>query len=146
MSQISINAKKEENERLKEYITMEQEKLDEAQKFLQEDKEKFDKLMDDSDKVAKHTADEVKSKARERQDLIRQIEELQQKIAQKDNMAKKVEDDLVEYKKLKHFLDVLAIQAGKKKYNPKQNIYSSNTDLHVNTGKNTASTMGDRKG
>lgn len=34
MSQISINAKKEENERLKEYITMEQEKLDEAQKFL----------------------------------------------------------------------------------------------------------------
>jgi len=34
-------------------------------------------------------------------------------------MAKKVEDDLVEYKKLKHFLDVLAIQAGKKKFNPK---------------------------
>ena len=34
MSQISINAKKEENERLKEYITMEQEKLEESQKFL----------------------------------------------------------------------------------------------------------------
>ena len=61
-------------------------------------------------------------------------------------MAKKVEDDLVEYKKLKHFLDVLAIQAGKKKFNPKQNIYSSNPDLQTNTGKNTASTMGDRKG
>jgi hypothetical protein len=41
MSQISINDKKEENERLKEYITMEQEKLDEARKFLAEDKEKF---------------------------------------------------------------------------------------------------------
>ena len=64
-------------------------------------------------------------------------------------MAKKVEDDLVEYKKLKHFLDVLAIQAGKKKYNPKQNIYSSSANLNqdgVNTGKNTASTHGDRKG
>ena len=42
MSQISINQKKEENERLKEYITMEQEKLDEARKFLQEDNVKFE--------------------------------------------------------------------------------------------------------
>jgi len=41
MSQISINQKKEENERLKEYILMEKEKLDEAKKFLDEDKEKF---------------------------------------------------------------------------------------------------------
>ena len=40
MSQISINAKKEENERLKEYITMEQEKLEESQKFLQEEERK----------------------------------------------------------------------------------------------------------
>jgi hypothetical protein len=31
-------------------------------------------------------------------------------------MAKKVEDDLNLYKKLEHFLDVLAIQADKKKY------------------------------
>jgi hypothetical protein len=47
MSQISINTKNEENERLKEYILMEQEKLNEAKKFLEEDKEKFQKLMDD---------------------------------------------------------------------------------------------------
>lgn len=47
MSQISINTKNEENERLKEYITMEQEKLDEARKLLEEDKEKFEKLMTD---------------------------------------------------------------------------------------------------
>ena len=48
MSQISINNKKEENERLKEYITMEQEKLEEARKFLSEDKEKFNNMMADS--------------------------------------------------------------------------------------------------
>ena len=60
MSQISINAKKEENERLKEYITMEQEKLEESQKFLQEDQAKFQKLMEDSRNLAKNTEAEVK--------------------------------------------------------------------------------------
>ena len=35
---------------MKEYITMEQEKLDEAKKFQEEDMEKFEKLMDDTDK------------------------------------------------------------------------------------------------
>ena len=63
MSQISINQKKEENERLREYIMMEKEKLDEAKKFLDEDKEKFQKLMDDSEKRSKDVADEVKLKA-----------------------------------------------------------------------------------
>jgi len=53
MSQISINQKKEENERLKEYITMEQEKLDEAKKFLQEDNVKFEQLANDNEREAK---------------------------------------------------------------------------------------------
>ena len=66
MSQISINQKKEENERLKEYILMEKEKLDEAKKFLDEDKEKFQKLMDDSEKRSKDVADDVKTKAYEK--------------------------------------------------------------------------------
>lgn len=64
MAQISINTKTEENERLKEYITMEKEKLDEAKKFLEEDREKFEKLMNDSEKYAKSVADEVKMKQR----------------------------------------------------------------------------------
>ena len=33
---------------------MEQEKLDEAKKFLDDDKEKFEKLMGDSEKMAKN--------------------------------------------------------------------------------------------
>lgn len=69
MSQISINDKKEENERLKEYITMEQEKLDEARKFLSEDKEKFNKMMADSQKAAKTTADRVKELTMEKKRL-----------------------------------------------------------------------------
>ena len=39
---------------------MEQEKLDEARKFLSEDKDKFNKMMADSQKAAKTTADRVK--------------------------------------------------------------------------------------
>jgi len=45
---------------------MEQEKLDEAQKVLMKDKENFDKLMNDSEKIAKTTADEVKAKTIEK--------------------------------------------------------------------------------
>ncbi len=43
MSQISINDKSEETERLKEYIIMEQEKLEEAKKTFIEDQDKFKK-------------------------------------------------------------------------------------------------------
>jgi hypothetical protein len=76
MSQISINDKKEENERLKEYITMEQEKLDEARKFLAEDKDKFNQMMADSQKSAKATADKVKDLGVEKKKMIKEIEVL----------------------------------------------------------------------
>jgi hypothetical protein len=41
MKSIHINQKKESCDRLREYVTMEQEKLGEARKFLQQDKEQF---------------------------------------------------------------------------------------------------------
>lgn len=69
MSQISINTKREENERLKEYITMEQEKLDECKKFLEQDQLKFEKLMNDAEEEAKAVADKVKEKAKEKKEL-----------------------------------------------------------------------------
>lgn len=46
---------------------MEKEKLDEAKKFLDEDREKFQKLMDDSDKQSKDVANEVNAKAQKKQ-------------------------------------------------------------------------------
>ena len=55
---------------------MEQEKLDEARKFLEEDKEKFEKLMNDSEKTAKKVIDEVEAKAKDKRDIIKNIEEL----------------------------------------------------------------------
>lgn len=54
---------------------MEQEKLNEAKKFLEEDREKFQKLMDDQ----KHEADEIVKKVKDavmaKNDLILQYEE-----------------------------------------------------------------------
>lgn len=43
MAQISINDKTVETELLKEYIIMDKEKLDEAMKTFQEDKDKYEK-------------------------------------------------------------------------------------------------------
>ena len=75
--------------------------------------------MDDSDKRSKDVADDVKTKAYEKQGLIKEVEKLQNEIAQKDGLVKKCGEDLVVYKAQKHFLDILAMQAGLKRYNPK---------------------------
>lgn len=56
ISQIAINDKSEETERLKEYIIMEREKLEEAKKTFDEDKDKFQKYMDDLNRKAEETA------------------------------------------------------------------------------------------
>ena len=64
---------------------MEQEKLDEGQKFLQEDKERFDKMMNDSEKDAKHKAEEVKRRGFEKMGLIKKIDELKAAIAVTEN-------------------------------------------------------------
>ena len=60
VAQICINDKTEETERLKEYIIMEREKLEEAKKTFDEDKDKFQKYMDDLNRKAESTAEEVK--------------------------------------------------------------------------------------
>lgn len=60
MSKISINLKKDENERLQEYITMEQEKLLESQKFLTDDKERFDQLITMDKKIRIKLNEEAK--------------------------------------------------------------------------------------
>lgn len=77
---------------------MEQEKLNEAKKFLEEDREKFQKLMDDQ----KHEADEIVKKVKDavmaKNDLILQYEEKSNLINSKSGQIKKCEDDLITYK------------------------------------------------
>lgn len=62
MKSIHINQKKESCDRLREYVTLEQEKLEEARKFLQQDREQFHKVLEDSEKAVKQIREEVKIK------------------------------------------------------------------------------------
>jgi SMC interacting uncharacterized protein involved in chromosome segregation len=76
VSQICINDKTEETERLKEYIIMEREKLEEAKKTFDEDKDKFQKYMDDLNIRAEKTAEAVKSLTNEKNEKINFITSL----------------------------------------------------------------------
>ena len=98
-----------------EYITMEQEKIEIARKGIEEDREKFEKIMNDSEKNVKITCEEVKNAHNEKLRLSRKIEELNNQINKRDITIQKMDDDLVNYKQNKHFLDILAIEAGLKK-------------------------------
>ena len=104
-------------------------------KFLSEDKEKFNKMMADSQKAAKNTADRVKELGMEKKKLHKDMEDLISKIAQKENQIKKDDDELNGHKSNKHFLDILAIQAGKKKMQKQKKPEPVNPSREVvNTG------------
>jgi|TARA_B110000285_G_C15124989_1_gene619577 hypothetical protein len=88
---------------------MEQEKLDEAKKFLQEDNVKFEQLANDNEREAKKAGAAVTKKSEEKKALMKEIADLEAEEIQKDTQIKKYEDDLVIYKEHKKFLDILAI-------------------------------------
>lgn len=58
---------------------MEQEKLDEAKKFQEEDMEKFEKLMDDTERQVKRVVEEVKEKHQQKIKIGNQIDEYKAK-------------------------------------------------------------------
>lgn len=99
---------------------METEKLEVSYKFLREDKEKFEKLMNDGEKAAKNVAEQVKQKTSEKNKLIQEIEKVQADINAVEANVKKIEDDLTVSKQHKKFLDILAIQANLKDYKPQK--------------------------
>ena len=68
-TQIAINDKSDENHRLMEYITMEQEKIEIARRGIEEDREKFDKIMNDSERNVKQTTEKVKKAEQEKNRL-----------------------------------------------------------------------------
>ncbi|CDW84021.1 UNKNOWN [Stylonychia lemnae] len=114
VAQISINDKSEETERLKEYIIMEKEKLQEAKKTFDEDKDKFQKYMDDLNRKAEETAFEVSKLISEKNEKMDRISELMNNIQLKKSKTKQIEEKLNLYKQHKKFLDGLAVSAGRK--------------------------------
>ena len=117
-SQIMINDFNDEMERLKEYIIMAQEKLEveknETQMILQEFKQNEMDDKTEADRINK----ELRNQRNTKKALVAQIEQLNNDILKVETRIKKHDDDLVEYKQHKHFLDVVAIQAKRKTARP----------------------------
>ena len=111
---------------------MEQEKIELARKGIEEDKERFQKIMDDSDKNYKRVREDVQKAGVLKTKLMKQIAELEFKIGSKDTMIKKVEDEFIQDKTNKHFLDILAIQAGLKQ--PMNQACTSHSCSHKKVG------------
>lgn len=73
---------------MKEYIIMEKEKLEEAKKTFEEDKDKFTKYMDDLNRKAEETAADVLRFTNEKNEKMDRIQQLQIKIQQKKSEIK----------------------------------------------------------
>ena len=93
---------------------MEKEKLDEAIKTFLEDKDKFTKYMEDLNKKAEETTQEVQKLTNEKNEKLDNINLLQQKIQKKKSKMKQIDEKLVVFKYHKKFLDNLAIDSGRK--------------------------------
>ena len=117
-SQIQIDQKRSETQRLGEYIVMEQERLNMKKMELEADKEKFQMTMIESERNAKIVVQQVRENKNIKNELTKKIDELQNKIMSKDAEYKKKDETLTDWKELKKFLDILSIQAGRKKYTP----------------------------
>ena len=113
-SQIAINDKNEETERLKEYIIMEKEKLEQAKKTFAEDSDKFHKYKKDLRDTTKDVQQEYEKAVADKNSRVAEIKRLEAEIISIDMDIKRVEDNLGLYKQRKAFLDELAISAGKK--------------------------------
>lgn len=93
---------------------MEKEKLQEAKKTFDEDKDKFQKYMDDLNRKAEETAFEVSKLIQEKNEKMDRISELMNNIQLKKSKTKQIEEKLNLYKQHKKFLDGLAVSAGRK--------------------------------
>lgn len=91
-SQISINDKNEETERLKEYIIMEKEKLEQAKKTFAEDSDKFAKYKKDLRDTTKDVQVEYERAVQEKNARVAEIKRIEAEIVSKDLEIKKIEE------------------------------------------------------
>lgn len=117
-SSLQIQDQQHETSRLKEYLMMEQQKLDMVQFDLERTKEDFKARCMADDRETKDLIGEVKNNSKYRRALSREKNDLFLKLQHTEDSIKKVNEELGQKKQLKHFLDVLSIQAGIKTYNP----------------------------
>ena len=73
-------------------------------------------MMKEAEQQTEDLQKEVKQKIDRKQKLTKQIDDINNDIFAKDGAIKKHMDDLEIYKNYKHFLDIMSMQAGLKKY------------------------------
>lgn len=83
-------------------------------------KQEFDKEEQRQKTESDKTTKKLREARNRKKQLIKQIEQLNIDISKEDTQIKKCEDELIESRTHKHFLDVLAIRAEKKEYRPKK--------------------------
>ena len=105
ITQIAINDKIEETTHLKEFIESEEEQLKEGKRLFEEDKQKFNKYLEDQENKANEAAAISKQLAEEKQQLLDEINGLNKEIQETNSEHRKIEDLLDSYKG-KFFLTV----------------------------------------
>jgi len=92
--EISIRNKKDETEKLKEFIDTENEKLVEAKSSFKEDSDKFQKYVKELQQKAEQTKKETESLAEEKQKKVKHINNLREQLADINRDISKVDDEL----------------------------------------------------
>ena len=92
-TQLSIDNKREETLKLREYIIMEQEKLEEARKVFDEDKEKFHKYLTEMENQADIAKTATEAAVHAKQEVNGVIDQLQQEIAKYERELLQVEEE-----------------------------------------------------
>jgi len=90
----------------------------------------FHKIMNDSQRHDKKIQEDLKAKVRHKIKLDKIIDGLNNQISLVDNKMHKVEEELQSHKSTKQFLDILAIEAGLKKFREQLKVDDSLSDLN----------------
>lgn len=107
-TQLSIENKTEETQKLREYILMENEKLVEAKKSFFEDQDRFNKYMSEMNALADRAAQLAQINLEERRALTRETEDLKAQVKAKKRRLEAVDEELIKFKRDKEFLNEVA--------------------------------------
>ena len=120
---MSISNIKEESERLKDYIIMEQEKLREAKYQFEEDCGKFNEYLEQMNMKNGLLNQENERVKKEKNALHRRTEELQYEVKEVQQEIKRQQSTLEEFAKAKEFVDQVKTHSQKEEPNEEQKFF-----------------------
>ena len=103
----SIIAKKEETEKLKEYVVMENERLAEAKRIFNDDKMRFDKYVHEQEIDMALTKDKADKAYDKRLQVAQDVRNLQEEIEKIETEIRQVSEKADEYRSAKDFVEMV---------------------------------------